>query len=356
MANAILYDSCIIISESSYFDQLVVAVGVMSYFLLQQRHLRPVDKGQPTFPASLTTNIRFGPSDAFGVPATGPRTTGKRAAPAVLRWNANEGTSTWEGDLIEKIQAELKIGPVSASWSGDVLQLAVGVTSFNASEQVISSVSHLLPAFLSLRLRVFVWIQEFIANIGGVNYRLETATHRYGITLATTDHNAEGAMQSIHAWSAQRPEGLHAVMALYYYRQAMRLASLEPDRQSMAAEVILNLAKAIEIIFSSNRDQLRSRAAEWGFDGQFIERWIVPILLIRNELDVAHVASAPLKLTEHQAVLDFLDRAFVQVHTLLERVLELNQAESLALDPPSESLDADKRKLLRSIEAYATMP
>jgi hypothetical protein len=41
-------------------------------------------------------------------------------------------------------------------------------------------------------------------------------------------------------------------MAIYYYRHAKRLAALEPHRQSMAADVILNLAEIIERFASSN--------------------------------------------------------------------------------------------------------
>ena len=131
----------------------------MSHFLLRHRHLRPSYKGQPAFPDSLTAKIQFGPSDAFGVPTTRSRTTGKRAAPATLHWNANEGIAEWEGDIIDIIQAELKIGAVGAKWSGDILQLDLAVDSFNATEQIIGSLNHLLTAFLSLRLRVFVWIR-----------------------------------------------------------------------------------------------------------------------------------------------------------------------------------------------------
>jgi hypothetical protein len=84
-----------------------------------------------------------------------------------------------------------------------------------------------------------------------------------------------------------------------------------------------------------------------------IERWIIPVLLIRNELDVAHVASAPLLSMQHQAILDFLARASVHVQTLLLQVLEMSQSGRVVLDPPSASVDADKERLLKKIEEYA---
>lgn len=284
------------------------------------------------------------------------RTTAKRAAPAHLLWNANEGTSVWQGDLIDALDAALQLGALNAHWVGNTLELRIGVNSLKEAEQVVGSASQLLPAFLSLRLQVFVWIKEFLVDIAESRSRLETSSHRYGITIATTEHNENAATQSVRNWLTQRPESLRAVMAIYYYRQALRLAVLEPDRQSMASEVILNLAKAVEIVLSSDRDHLRAKAREWGLDAEFIERWIVPILLIRNELDVAHVASAPLLSTQHQAILDFLDRASAKVHTLLLQILEMSQSGQVTLDPPSASMDADKERLLKKLAEYAASP
>jgi hypothetical protein len=227
------------------------------------------------------------------------------------------------------------------------------VPSQDIANLLSGSANQFLPAFLSLRLSVFVWIKEFLVEIGACRFRLETSSHRYGITIATTEHNQQLAIQAIHDWIGQRQDSLRIAMAVYYFRHAMRLSVLEPDRQSMAAEVILNLAKAIEIVFSSDRDKLRARAKEWGFDSDFIERKVMPILLIRNELDVAHVASAPLSSTQHQAILDFTARAMTHIHTLITRIVEMSQSGCLVADPVSESMDRDKDRLLRRIAEYA---
>ena len=57
----------------------------------------------------------------------------------------------------------------------------------------------------------------------------------------------------------------------------------------------INLTKAIEVIFTAKRDVIRGKAKEWGIDSDFIEKRIISLFLIRNELDVAHVATAPLR-------------------------------------------------------------
>lgn len=313
---------------------------------------------QPSFPATLVARIKFGPDDAFGsLGSPGqPRTTAKRATPARLIWNANEGTSAWEGEFLDALATEIQKGPLTAHWTGNELALSLRVMSQDEASEIVNSASQLIPAFLSLRLRVFVWIKAFFVEIGSCRFTLEVPDLRYRIIVATSERNKERAKQSIDDWATQRRESLRAVMAIYYYRHAMRLASLEPDRQAMAAEVTLNLAKAIEIIFSSDRERLRARAEEWGLDREFVERWIVPILLIRNELDVAHVASGPLSHMQHQAMLDFLDRAFTHVHALLSRVIEMAQSGKVTLDPPSAAVEADKERLLKKIAEYAASP
>ena len=168
----------------------------MTYFLLQHRHLHALGNAPPSFPGALTAKIRFGPEDAFGVANSQSRTTAKRAAPAHLLWNANEGTSVWQGDLIDALDAALQLGALNAHWVGNTLELRIGVNSLKEAEQVVGSASQLLPAFLSLRLQVFVWIKEFLVDIAESRSRLETSSHRSGITIATTEHNENAATPS----------------------------------------------------------------------------------------------------------------------------------------------------------------
>lgn len=82
----------------------------MTYFLLQNRFIRALDKNPPAFPAKLVIKIKFGPDDAFGLQTDAPRSTAKKTTPATLIWNANEAVSFWKGDLIDKICTSFEIG------------------------------------------------------------------------------------------------------------------------------------------------------------------------------------------------------------------------------------------------------
>ena len=127
---------------------------------------------------------------------------------------------------------------------------------------------------------------------------------------------------------------------------------MEPNRESMVAEVLLNLTKAVEIIFSNNRKRLRTRARKWGFSEVFIEKRIIPLLLIRNELDIAHVTTSPLDIDQRQVIINFTRAAFMAVHELIERIFKLAKDKEIKLQPTSQHVESDKKKLLQNIAHY----
>jgi hypothetical protein len=324
----------------------------LTYFLLQNRCIRPLGKKPPAFPAKLFIQVKFGPDDAFGLQTDAPRSTAKKATPATLMWNANEAVSFWKGEFIEQICTDFEIGKLAGKWDGNLLAISIPVTSEDDATSVILSANHILPAILSFRLRVFVWIKEFTAKINGSSYRVETVGHRYGITIATTDRNQHESVEAVKDWLSTRENSLRLIMAMYYFRHAERLANIEPDRQSMTAEILLNLTKAIEVILTAKRDNIRKKAKVWGIDSDFIEKRIIPLFLIRNELDVAHVATAPLRSEQQQSLLDFTDRALSHVHELLATICKMERTGHVQLESVSSTLDKDKEKLLSAIYKY----
>jgi len=325
----------------------------MTYYLIQNRNVRAIGEDKPSFPAKLTATIRFGPEDAFGTQGASTRTTAKKSTASRLLWNANEGTSFWEGELIDRIQGSASIGDLNVVLDGATMNLTASVSSMKHAENLLLSANHIFPAVLSFRLRVFAWIKEFIADIGGSSFRLETDNLRYGITIATSDYNCQNIKNAVADWLELTDQSNRLFTAMYYFRHAERLACLEPDRQSMTAEIILNLTKVIDVLFSSN-DELRQKAKEWGIDEDFIEKRIIPLTKIRSEFDVAHVALAPLTTEQNQTLLDFTSKSLSNVYTLLLQIVELQKNDTISLDPVSNSLKKDKEKFLNKLQAYLT--
>jgi hypothetical protein len=186
-------------------------------------------------------------------------------------------------------------------------------------------------------------------------FRIALAEHRFDITAATTDQNEERAKQAVRDLFTDPPQQSPRILqALHYYRHALRLSAIEPSRESMAAEVILNLAKSIEVVFAtSTLDVIRTRAKQWGLDPDFIERWIITILVIRNHLDVAHVAISPPTEEQIGSVLKVLSRAKVHVHTFLEQMIDRVDNGHITLNPIAAEMGKDKQNRLDRIAEYA---
>ena len=329
----------------------------MSIYLLQHRALQLKSGRAPTkFPAAATASITFGPEDAFGVQTSGARSTAPKARPAGLLWNANEGTFEWNVELIDRINTSFERENFKASINGNNLVLDFNAHSLEHAHQVIASANQFLPALLSFRLRVFVWVKKFELEIGDARFNFEIPRSFSHITIATMDRNTDQILSALDEWLAADDRYFRILSALYYYRHAERLSVMEPNRESMLAEVILNLGKAAEVLFSTNRETVRATAKEWGFDELFMERRIIPLLLIRNELDVAHVTTAPLHPEQREIITRFTHAALLAVHKLLERILMLAREGNIDIQPASARMGADKEKLLQNIRRYLDPP
>lgn len=141
--------------------------------------------------------------------------------------------------------------------------------------------------------------------------------------------------------------------ALSYLRQARRLTSIQPCPEPFVSEIVLNLAKAIEILFrGENREALRVRAREWNYDRDEVDQFLIPILILRSSLDVAHPALTQLSPEQRSTVIGFSFEAIRHVEKLLLHVGTSLFAGAIRLEEPSESVEKDKSQLLKRITEY----
>jgi hypothetical protein len=326
----------------------------MGIFLQQDRYLKVIRGKMPSsFPAQTVARITFAPEDAFGVLGDTKRTTVPKGRECAILWDANAGVFSFsEADLIQVVHVDFTGGGVNAKLDGNEMRLTFLAKSLDQANSVVASANRWLPVFLTFHLQTFVWIKRFEVDIAEGTFNFEAVRGVFGITLATTAHNTEKVVESLGNWVTMDESCARILEALSYFRHAQRLMRLDLQRESMMAEVILNLVKALEIVFSSDREQLRQRAAEWGFESDFIEERIIPLLLLRNDLDIAHAAATPLHPDQYEIVSRFADAAMHSVRLVLNRMGELLRQKKVTLEPISKSLSKDKEKLLAAIESY----
>lgn len=221
----------------------------------------------------------------------------------------------------------------------------------------LTSMNALLSALLSHKFSVFVWIKTFEARIGEGHYRLDSSNLRYTITTSTVEERVAEVKSTVEGWLSCRHERhLRMYSAFYYHRHAQRLAVLQPYSESMVAEVVLNLAKSLEVVFgSAQRDVIRQKARQWEIHESEVETFIVPLILLRNEMDVAHVGIEPLTPAQRQILLDFMGAAMIYVRNLLQKIFQGTFSGSVTLDPiPPSSHERDRllERITSQLAAY----
>jgi hypothetical protein len=226
------------------------------------------------------------------------------------------------------------------------------VNSVAEAVKFAASANQFLPGFFSFRFRTYIWIKEFLIRFEQARFRFQLAEARINIPAATAEENAQRVWTCLDEWSQASSKHRRLLGAIYNYRQALRLSQLQLDQIALTPELVLNLTKALEIIFGTRREVVRRKAKILGLIEKEVETLLIPILLIRSELDVAHVATGPLSPKERQIVIDFSSRATAGVGKILDRVVQAALAGNFALDGTSLTLDKEKKRLIAALDRY----
>jgi hypothetical protein len=337
----------------------------VTLFLRQQRVLYNENQAPlPEFPADVSATILLAPEDAFGVEGA----TNRRVLPvgkdARLCVDINEGRSWHEGELVSPLALAFAAQGIDMALNGNRLLLRYRAESAQEAVGIASSVSLLMPPALTFRIGIYVWIKQFLLNLAGHEFNFGVSLVPDTFLTETSDGMASRVQMAIEDWLSFRPGHERLISALSYYRHAKRISELQPDQVVFVAEVLLNLAKAIEILMAGSKaekgqqtnDRVRARARSWGFTDRQIEEWIIPILLLRNQVDIAHASLTPLSPDERSLVIDFSHKSLERVGQMLADVLDGVKNGRIVLDPVSSSPDSDRRKLLAAIAEYVNEP
>jgi hypothetical protein len=232
-------------------------------------------------------------------------------------------------------------------------------TTFNSKDELlrfITSANQFLPALFSFRFQTYIWISDFRIVYEKGLYYFFVSQIRLPITATTEDVAIGHIKQSIQQWLLTQSGEERIIYSFYYYRQALRLSKLEPAAQTLLPEVILNLAKSLEMIFSDKRDRFRRLANEAGLDSDFVESKLIPILILRSKLGIAHVSTSPLTLAQKDNIYTFMVKAFNNVQYALNYISEKVKNNEYVLEPISTELDREEINIIESIQRYLELP
>jgi hypothetical protein len=119
------------------------------------------------------------------------------------------------------------------------------------------------------------------------------------------------------------------------------------------AEVILNLAKALEVLFPPSGDRgtrnaVRAGLRSLGLSEDEIEGNFLPAMALRNEMDVGHVELGLFKMNDLKIIHAFTERAERAFRKMFERLL--TAVEAGTFDLPSYDVSTPRKQALDLVE------
>ena len=150
--------------------------------------------------------------------------------------------------------------------------------------------------------------------------------------------------------------------ALNYFHVGCRLLLAGNTAFEFMAETILNFSKVLDVLFVSSgphpREQVREGLKAMGYDNKEIERDFIPVLLLRNEFDIAHVALTLPNREQLNTLHRYTEKAEGAFRELIKRTLDAAASKTLNLPPveDKERIDVKKSEILARLRQSLGVP
>ncbi len=336
----------------------------MSYFIARPRALK-VTKGslqQVRWPTAATAKVELIPHEVFGYSEKQyPRTFVAANAPVRALWNSNTGEGGFESSVFfDELDVD-RILPsgVSLSMRGHFAEASLTSATEDNLTAVLGFLEFDLPAFLSLLFQGFVGVTAVTGTVGTeVEFRLQLRESWHDVRAFSSELRDAKVARAIDLSEQELGSESRYLYACLYYQQAMRLNSSHECRLPAlhVAEVVVNLAKCLEILFPGGHDSVRQGCRALGYSSDEVEHNIIPLLIIRNDFDIAHPVAARVRYEDIRTVYKFVIRSQANVRSLLLRVGRCIRSGNNPLAPLSSETPKRRVALCEKLRAHMEQP
>jgi hypothetical protein len=295
------------------------------------------EPGRPlAFPAHCDVRFHFQPLQPFGVKASGGRTAVRAVAASAL-FNANSGEHTIESTQpLRSLDVTIEDPIRRVRLTGNVLCVSQHLQGGQELTEMVESIYFGLPLLLNLPFADPPYVERVEGSVGPNPFRWELSQWQMEFRTTTQDTQASAVAQ---AWTRlgllATPHRRRLIAGLHHFHTACRLARQGNTAGEFVAEVILNLAKTLEVLFPPDgdgrtRDAVRRALQQLGFSEAQIEGDFTPAMALRNEIDVGHVELGLFTMDQLKIIHAFTERAEGAFRDLFDRLL--SQIESGGFD------------------------
>lgn len=325
----------------------------MLTYLLHERVFRAEENKQLEFPNTLVVTAKLSPPVIFGVGNDYSRLVVHQSK-AHLIWNANTGRVQCKSEPPLSPLDVTVVGPdTKFILQGDTLTYTCPCESLDQLLGCLNGLLFVFPAFLNLKFPDPPTVENIKGKLGDIEFRWEHSRMVHSFTPQTSEileeHVAEFT-KILPLISGTKNRRL--VAAIYYFYTSSRLLVSGHSQWEFMAECILNLCKALEILFGREMDSIRDGLKNLGYDSEEIEGDYIPLVILRNVLDVAHPRIAIFPQKSLSTLYVYLSNTETRFRKLLEKAITaINDGE---LELPHDEvleLDASEKKKLEKLVA-----
>lgn len=277
-----------------------------------------------SFPAQLTIDAKLGPAEVFGEEALTGKTRGRPLGQEVTLTTDPffGGVTVTPGGRFPPILGSFRLFDLTVTVEGTRATTAFQCLDKDSFTRAVSAIAIDLPALLSTALRSPVEVLSVCGRLGGTDFVLGVSGtfERHLETMVPAERISAlfSSVSGIEAGAYPR-----FLSALRYLLQARRLDFAQVFSGQFLGERLLNIYKAVEVLFGRDTSILRQTLRDLGLSDDFIEV-IVSLVYIRDEVDVGHPAILMLGADEYATVHSYAETVEEIVSWLLETLPSLD--------------------------------
>lgn len=314
------------------------------------------------WPALLRMRMRVAPADFFGVLEEGAELT-TVSSTAEMEINGITGQlRLLSSPLLPEAHLTGSFEGGSLTIQSNEVGLEARMASIGHFQNTVNWISDRMTSFLAVHSGIYHEVTSLDGTLAGEEFSAIYPAESYSVAFSqVTDEERKAAICSALA-APNQDQGSYTryVAACHYFHQAVRLVSPRQVRFSpyaVHAEVLLNLCKSIEaLVAPTSRNDLRVKFKNLGFSDAEIESQIVPISLIRNEVDVGHAALNPAVRSEIATLRSFVDRSIQNVAAILRSVGARITLGENPLPPVVERSSDERLAFVSKLKLYLAEP
>jgi hypothetical protein len=190
-----------------------------------------------------------------------------------------------------------------------------------------------IPALLAVEFLDAPVISSISGRMGETEFGWELAEFRALFEFTNADDLERRVSQTISDLSLiAKGQHRQLLAAIYYFSVASRLLRCGNGPWEFMAETVLNWTKALVALFGTEKhDVIRTELTRLGVVSDIVERYFVPVVILRNHFDVSHVSLSLHKASYLKLIYEFLSGCEEQFRHLFRVVLEGLRSGALTL-------------------------